>query len=153
VRTAVAGDGPLACDLREFTAASGVPVDFLGFRRPDEIRGLMSRSALVAVPSRQADNGDREGLPTVVMEAAALGRPVVGYRHSGIAQAVEHGVTGLLAAEGDVDDLSRHLGELVRDPGRRSRLGVAARRKAEEDFDIAVRTDVLESIYDEVVRA
>jgi colanic acid/amylovoran biosynthesis glycosyltransferase len=153
VRTAVAGDGPLAGDLKEFTAASGVSVDFLGFRRPDEIRGLMSRSALVAVPSKQADDGDREGLPTVVMEAAALGRPVVGYRHSGITQAVEHGVTGLLAAEGDAEDLSRHIGELVRDPGRRSRLSAAARRKAEEDFDIAVRTDVLEAIYDEVARA
>jgi colanic acid/amylovoran biosynthesis glycosyltransferase len=151
-RTAIAGDGPLAGDLAGFAAATGVPVEFLGFRRPDEIRELMSRSALVAVPSKQAADGDREGLPTVVMEAAAIGRPVVGYRHSGIAQAVQQGTTGLLAAEGDIGSLTRHLRDLLRDPGRRARMGTAARRKAEKEFDITTQTTALEGIYDEVMR-
>jgi glycosyltransferase involved in cell wall biosynthesis len=152
VRTAVAGDGPLAGDIKDFASERGVPVDFLGFRRPDEVLEMMSRSAILAVPSRQAENGDCEGLPTVVMEAASVGRPVVGYRHSGIAQAVDHGVTGLLAPEGDTGALGDHLAALLRDPDRRARMGAAARRKAEAEFDIDAQTAELEDLYDDVVR-
>ncbi|MGW6337022.1 glycosyltransferase [Nocardia rhamnosiphila] len=150
VRTALAGDGPLAGDLARFSEENGAPVQFLGFLRPEQVRELMARSALVAVPSKEAVDGDIEGLPTVVMEAAALGRPVVGYSHSGIAQAVQHGVTGLLAAEGDVDMLSDYLRQLLCDPHRRIRMGQAARHKAEKDLDIVLQAAALERIYDEV---
>lgn len=153
VRTAFAGDGPLREDLQREARERGVDVSFLGFRLAEEVRQLMSRSAVVAVPSVRAADGDTEGLPTVAMEAAAVGRPVVGYRHSGIAEAVDHNITGLLGEEGDVTSLSQHFEQLLVDEPRRLQMGAAARRKAEQEFDIARQTRALESsVYDPIAR-
>ena len=61
----------------------------------------MRRATLLAAPSLTARDGDAEGLPNVVVEAAASGLPVVATRHSGIPEAVEDGETGFLVREGD----------------------------------------------------
>ena len=110
----------------------------------------MRRASVLAAPSLTAADGDAEGLPNVVVEAAASGLPVVGTRHSGIPEAIDDGVTGFLVPEGDAGALAARLAELLGSESLRREMGVAARRLAERKFSRQMLTERLESIYDEV---
>jgi len=77
--------------------------------------------------------------------------PVVATHHSGIPEAVLHGETGLLGAEGDRAALARNIEHLLADEALRERLGGAAREHVAARFDLARQTAVLEKIYDEAL--
>jgi glycosyltransferase involved in cell wall biosynthesis len=146
-RLVVIGDGPLRGALER---KAGPAVQFLGALPPDEVAMWMRRAALLAAPSLTARDGDAEGLPNVVVEAAASGLPVVGTRHSGIPEAVEDGRTGLLVAEGEAEGLAARLRELLGSATLRRGMGIAARRLAKDKFDRRRLTDRLEALYDAV---
>ena len=95
-----------------------------------------------------ARDGDSEGLPTVICEAAATGLPVVASSHEGMREAVADGETGFLVAEGDVAALASGIAELLAGPGLRRRMASAARRLAEERFSRRRQLDRLEGHYD-----
>ena len=78
------------------------------------------------LPSKQAADGDRDGLPNVVMEAASQALPIVATDFAGIPEFVRHGVEGLLVAPGDVAALAAALAGLAGAPERRAALGEAA---------------------------
>ncbi len=115
------GDGPLR---------SLFP-DAVGFVPPAELGAYYERAALVVVPSR------REGYGMVAREAMAYGRPVVATAVGGLLDAVEDGVTGLRVRSGDPDALRAGLARVLSDDALRARLGVAARRRAKEEFAAA----------------
>jgi glycosyltransferase involved in cell wall biosynthesis len=146
-RLAIIGDGPLrrALELR-----AGPSVQFLGPLPSDEVAAWMRRASVLAAPSLTARDGDAEGLPNVVVEAAASGLPVVATLHSGIPEAVADGETGFLVAEGDVATLAARIGTLLGSEPVRREMGAAARLLAEARFDRARQTEMLEAIYDEV---
>jgi glycosyltransferase involved in cell wall biosynthesis len=97
------------------------------------------------VPSVTASDGDLGRPPTVIFEAMAEGVPVVGSRHAGIAEAVEHGSTGLIVPEGDPLSLADALAGLIASPELRQRLGTAARRVAAERFSAIRQSRRLEA--------
>ncbi|HEX3863571.1 MAG TPA: glycosyltransferase [Stellaceae bacterium] len=138
------GDGPLADGLR--AAARGLnAVSFPGWLSNAEVRRWMRGAAALCVPSVTAAGGDSEGLPTVIFEAMAEGVPVVGSRHAGIAEAVEHGQTGLLVPPADPASLAEALDSLIRQPELRQRLGAAARLRAAERFNVVEQSRRLET--------
>ncbi|WP_344087280.1 glycosyltransferase [Luedemannella helvata] len=145
------GDGPLEAQVRQRAADLGVDATFLGAQPPATVRHHLARARVFVAPSRTAPNGDAEGLPTTVLEASAHALPVVAYRHSGIPEAVEHDRTGLLCAEGDVEQLAAHLARLLDDDQLAGRLGRAGRERVERDFDITRCTAELEHLYDSVL--
>jgi glycosyltransferase involved in cell wall biosynthesis len=147
----IIGDGPLREALSRLTQELDIPADFLGAQPPERVRDEIRRAQLVALPSRTAANGDQEGLPVVALEAAASGRPVVGYRHSGIPEAVIDGHTGLLAVEGDVTGLAAILAELLDDPDRSQAMGTMARDRATQLFDLTATTARIEGVYERVL--
>ncbi|MET0416963.1 MAG: glycosyltransferase [Actinoplanes sp.] len=149
-RAVFIGDGPLLPEMRSYAARLGVDASFRGSLPPAEVARLLSASRLLAAPSRTARDGDTEGLPTTVVEAAALGLPVVATTHSGIPEAVRDGETGLLGPEGDRAALTANLRRLLGDGGLRERLGKQAREHALAHFDLAAQSRRLEEIYDEV---
>lgn len=153
VRVAIAGAGPLDEELRALAARLGVTADFLGEVDPPRIRELMRVSRVVAVPSKTAQSGDTEGLPTVAVEAGAAGLPVVGTRHAGIPEIVLDGRTGLLVDEGDVEALAAGIDLLLADEALRARLGAAARERVLEHFDLARQTASLEEQFRAVLAA
>jgi glycosyltransferase involved in cell wall biosynthesis len=110
----------------------------------------MAEARVFVSPSKTAPDGDSEGLPTTIVEAARLGVPTVSTRHSGIPEAVRHGETGLLGDEGDRVALADNIRRLLRDGALRSRLGEQARRAADAHFDLATQTARLEQVYDTV---
>lgn len=90
----------------------------------------------VIVPSVVDRNGDRDGLPNVVLEAMASGRPVVASDVAAIGTAIEHGHDGLLVAPGDATALAQAIRQLAADPDARRELGRAARSTVLERFDL-----------------
>ncbi len=149
-RLVIVGDGPLKPSLERRARRLGVEarVRFTGSLPPDGVLGWMQRSWLLAAPSVTAGDGDAEGLPTVLCEAAAAGLPVVATRHSGIPEAVSEGETGLLSPEGDVGLLARNLSLLLASPRMRESLAAAARLRALDRFDLARQVERLEGYYD-----
>ncbi len=106
---------------------------------------------MVAATSRTARNGDAEGLPTVVLEAAALGRAIVASDAGGTAEAVQDDLSALLVPPGDAERLAQALARVLTEPGLASRLGAAARLQVERRYDLARQTRRLEGFYDEVL--
>ncbi|GAA0799003.1 glycosyltransferase [Spirilliplanes yamanashiensis] len=150
VRAVLIGDGPLLAAARERAAALGVDATFTGALDPAGVRRHVAAARVLAAPSRTAPDGDTEGLPTTILEAAALGVPAVTTVHSGIPEAVVDGETGLLSAEGDHAALAVHIGKLLADDALRARLGRQARRHAEAHFDLARQSRALEALYEAV---
>ena len=91
---------------------------------------LLRDAHVVCLPSY------REGLPKALMEACAVGRPIVTTDVPGCREAVANETNGLLVKPRNVEMLRDALGRLLSDPALRARMGVAGRRKAETEFDI-----------------
>jgi glycosyltransferase involved in cell wall biosynthesis len=142
----IAGSGPLRRQLRRRATSLGIGehVEFLGSRTSDEVRREMRRAHLVLAPSVTTGSKDRESGPIVLKEAACCGLPAVASHHGGIPEIVEHERTGLLVPERDVDALARGLGRLLSDERARQRMGTAARRKMEEEYDNRAKVEALE---------
>lgn len=153
VRLVVAGDGPLRTEATQLARARNLRAEFLGTVDVARVQELLASSRVVAVPSRTAPSGDSEGLPTVAVEAGAAGVPVVGTRHAGIPEIVVDRETGLLVEEGDRAGIASALQELLEDEVLRSELGRGARRRVEQQFDIARQTQELERVYAVSARA
>jgi glycosyltransferase involved in cell wall biosynthesis len=125
----VAGEGPLADEMRRRAVEAGVGdrVLLLGWR--DDVVALMHLSDVLVLPSTY-----REGLPTVLMEAGAAGKPVVAYRNRGSDDIVVDGQTGFSVPAGDVAALADALGRCLADPQLCRTLGDAGRRRVTETF-------------------
>lgn len=132
----IVGEGPLRPALEEAAREWGVAgrVKFLGHRTHAQLADLYAGSDVVVVPSVIDRDGDRDGLPNVVLEAMASGRPVVASDVAAIASAVRDRMTGVLVPPGDPTALAGVLDELAADPAARFRMGEAARREAHERF-------------------
>jgi glycosyltransferase involved in cell wall biosynthesis len=146
----IIGEGPLRADLEAQAGRLGVAerVRFMGALPHSETIGWMRRAAAVAVPSVTAKSGDEEGLPTVVLEAGALGRPVVAADAGGAAEAIDHGRTGYVLAQRDTAALADILGRLIDDDAARMAMGAAARAHMLEHFDMRRQTARLEDVYE-----
>ncbi|MEJ5914134.1 glycosyltransferase [Pseudokineococcus sp. 1T1Z-3] len=147
----VAGDGPLRATLQEQATRLRLDVTFLGMRTSAEVASLMAGASAVCMPSKTSSDGDCEGLPVTALEAGLAGRPVVGYSHSGIPEAVVDERTGLLAPEGDVGGLRQRLARLRDDVPARTRMGAAARYHVAEHFGLDLHLGRLADIYDAVL--
>ena len=121
------GAGPKLKKLQQQAATIGIAdrVEWLGAQPQDEVIRRYLAADLFVLNCRIAENGDRDGLPNVLMEAQALGLPVVSTRVSAVPELVEHGHNGLLAPPDDPVALGALVAELIRDPDRRAALGQA----------------------------
>lgn len=121
------GAGPKLKKLQQQAATLGIAdrVEWLGAQPQDEVIRRYLAADLFVLNCRIAENGDRDGLPNVLMEAQALGLPVVSTRVSAVPELVEHGHNGLLAPPDDPAALGGLVAELIRDPDRRAALGQA----------------------------
>lgn len=133
----IAGDGPLLTELTALVTSLGLSehVRMLGWKNTVEVAELMQASHVFVSTSVTAASGDEEGIPVAIMEAMALGMPVIASRHSGIPELVEDGVTGLLAAEHNEEELASALVQMVNEPERWPAFGQRGRAKVEAEFD------------------
>ncbi len=129
----------------------GDKVDFVGFLGERELCSLYHASHIFVHPSQITADKNQEGIPNSMLEAMATGLPVLATYHGGIPEAVEHGQTGLLSAERDVDGLLHHLRQLAADPGSWAAMGQAASQAMKENFEQAAQVAKLEAIYREAI--
>jgi len=128
----IAGTGPLEGELRDRAEAMELAerVEFTGFLDQADLRALLNEAHVFLHPSETV-NGDVEGVPNGLLEAMAMGLPVVATRHGGIPEAVEDGVDGLLCAERDAEGVTAAVERLIGDAGLYARIagsGAAAVR-------------------------
>ena len=136
-RLRIVGEGPERERLTARIAAAGLAdrVSLEGPLTHDELPAVYAHAHVVVVPSVRDVNGDRDGLPNVVLEALASRRAVVASEISAIGTAVLHDVTGLLAPSGDPGALAAAI-ERAGDPSLRARLSSTGRALVERDFDL-----------------
>jgi glycosyltransferase involved in cell wall biosynthesis/O-antigen/teichoic acid export membrane protein len=128
----VAGSGNAVTALESLADALHVRqmVDFLGYQTEDQLRSLRASCWIFALPcrARVSPIPEGEGLGLVLLEASAAGMPVIAGNAGGATDAVVPGVTGLLVAPGDIDDLVAGLRTLLGDRDLRDRMGRAGYR-------------------------
>lgn len=113
----------------------------------EELREIYQQATLFALPCQVIENGDRDGIPNVLVEAMAMQLPVISSNISGIPELIEDANNGLLVPEKDVDALSNAIKTLLNNPEMRLRLGKAARERVCRDFDSQCTTLVLKDIF------
>jgi glycosyltransferase involved in cell wall biosynthesis len=148
-RCEIVGTGPLEPELRRAIDGAGISsqVELVGPRPRAEVIGRLREAAVLAAPCVVGSDGNRDGLPTVILEAMALGTPCVSTNVTGIPEAVRHGETGLLLEPGDPAGLAGAIESLLDDPRLRVRLAAGARRMIEEEFDVRRNTAALRNLF------
>lgn len=133
----IAGAGPLHAALELQIADRGLTgaVRLTGPMPQSGVRELLRRSAVFAAPCVIGSDGNRDGLPTVLLEAMAMGTPCVGTDVTGIPEVIQHGETGLIVAQHDPVGLAEALGRLLDQETIGVRLAQRARALVEEKFD------------------
>ena len=135
---AIVGEGPLKEELQQLIRETKEEsrIRLLGACPQEEVKRRLSESHILLAPSVTASNGNQEGIPVAVMEAMAVGLPILSTQHSGIPELVEDGVSGFLVPERDVEALEEKLRTLVEQPALWPGMGKAGRAKVEAEFDI-----------------
>ena len=138
MRCRIVGDGPLAEALAARVQARGVSdcVELMGARTHHEVLDLVRQADVLAAPCLVGDDGDRDGLPTVLLEAMAMGTACVSTEVAGIPELVRHERTGLLVRQRDAHGLADALARLLDDAALRRRLAANARALMEAEFDV-----------------
>ena len=150
VEVRIAGEGELFARLRTAVdiAGLGEVITLLGACTQREIRALLAWADVFAAPSIVGADGNADGLPTVLLEAMASGVPCVASTVTGIPEAIEHGVSGILHAPGDVVGLAGALSTVAEPAFDRASMAAAARAHIERRFDSRTQARMLQALED-----
>ena len=129
----------------------GDVVHLAGALDQGEVRRHMAEASLMCLPCLIGDDGNRDALPTVLLEALAVGLPCVSTPVTGIPEILDQGRVGLLVPENDAAATARAMAELLGDPARRAEMARAGRVRAEELFDRKKTSAILHGWFDEVL--
>jgi len=143
----IVGDGPLRGEIENRVKRDGLAnVTMLGERPLDECLRLMRRSRFIVFPSEWF-----EGLPRVIVEAYACGKPVVASRLGAMAEIVEDGRTGLHFQAGDPEDLAEKVNWLIDHEAATREMGREARSEFESKYTEARNYELLRRIYEKAI--
>ncbi len=146
------GEGPEHLTLGRERVRLGLPSDAVEIRPrqpPEVIEEEMRAADVLAVPSVVGPDGDRDGIPNVLLEAWAAGTPVVASRVGGIPEALEDGQTGWLVPPNDTDALAQALLAVLADPTEAARRADQARACGRARFSLGRNATQLETVLQE----
>jgi glycosyltransferase involved in cell wall biosynthesis len=134
------GSGPEMGRLQSLVAQLdlGDEVRFTGAVPTDDVRSYLVPHAVAVAPSVYARDGERDGIPTILVEAMACGVPAVASAISGIPELIDDGECGLLVPERDEHRLASAIETVLLDSDLRARFRRSGRRKVLREFDIRV---------------
>jgi len=144
----IIGEGPLRAELEARSARIDARITFLGRLGGEDLHREIRESAVVVVPSEWYEPFGR-----TVIEAYALGKPVIGSRMGGIPELIREGETGLTFRAGDVAELAKQIGCLTGDPEAAAAMGRAGRALVEERFGAELHYRGLISAYRRALEA
>lgn len=148
-RCLIAGDGPLYAEVRKRGQAAGLREDLEmpGAMPQERVKALLDTADAFVLPCVVAKSGDRDGIPVALMEAMALGVPVVSTHVSGIPELIRDGENGLLVKAEDPEALAQALGRILREPQLRESLARRARTTIETQFNLETIAANLECLF------
>jgi glycosyltransferase involved in cell wall biosynthesis len=139
------GGGPLLDMLKRRAEAAGIAarINWQGARPQPDVLAALRCADLFVLASKIAPDGDRDGLPNVLMEAQSQGLCTVATSVSAIPELIRDGETGILVPPGDPDALAAALDRAIGDAALRARLGEAGRARVAAEFDAGRQADAL----------
>jgi glycosyltransferase involved in cell wall biosynthesis len=144
-RLMIAGDGPCRGALEQLAVKMGLwNAEFIGYVARDRLLTLVARARFVVMPSIWLEN-----FPYSVLEAFALGKPVIASRMGGMPEMVVDGETGLLFESGNAAALAEKIAYLERNTGLAREMGGRARQRVETEFDSDTHYRNIRQAYDE----
>ncbi|MBC7979054.1 MAG: glycosyltransferase family 4 protein [Armatimonadetes bacterium] len=138
-------DSPYTQRIKEL-AARNPWIELVGWRSRDELFGEMERASLLVLPTLE------DNCPMVVLEAMAVGLPVIASRVGGVPDLIEHGRTGMMFDPLDSESMRQVTAQMIANPEQRTSLATAAREEARKRFHPKVVAQAHLEIYREVLR-
>ncbi len=137
LRCVIVGEGDQRSALEELIRAQSVDgIELYGLRVQDEVQDLISRATMVVLPCVIGEDGNRDALPTCLLEAMGSGTPVISTPIVGVEEIVDGGRAGILAPVADAAGLQNEIARLLHDENLRNDLARAGREQAERCFDL-----------------
>lgn len=145
----VYGDGTELSLLKEFTRKNDLQkqVTFHGFTPNNKVFEALYNHDILMVPSVQAKDGDREGMPQTTVEGMATGIPVIAADHAGLPELVKNEETGILVPERNPDAITKAICKLVNHPELVQTLSTTGRKKIETDHNVNKQVEQTENLY------
>lgn len=153
-RCEIIGGGVAEQELQEQISRLGLEgrVRLLGPQPQCEVRRKLSQASVIAAPCIVAPDGDRDGLPTVLLEAMAMGTPIISTDVTGIPEILEDEVTGLAVPQRDTEALKTACTRLLQDASLRQKLAEPARAMVEQRFDIRKNSEQLRTMFKSILQ-
>lgn len=153
IRCDIVGDGTQATGLRALITQQGLAdsIHLHGAMRQHQVVAMLRRATVFALPCVVTKQGDKDGIPVVLMEAMASGVPVVSTFVSGIPELIEDGVSGRLVPPRDAAALAAAIEELVRDSSLRARFAERAIATVRARFNVDHEASRLLALFQEAV--
>jgi len=151
----IIGDGGMRTEIEDLIRELGLQSEvlLLGSYPLNKVIDEMHRSHIFLLPSIIAENGDKEGTPTVLMEAQATGMPVISTYHAGIPEVVINGKTGCLVEVRNVISLYKEMKYLVEHPDLWIEFGKNGRKHIEHNYNISRQVKILENVYMDMIES
>jgi colanic acid/amylovoran biosynthesis glycosyltransferase len=148
----IVGGGPLQSTLQAHIERCHLQnhVSLLGVKKQEEVRDLYRHSDIFVLACVVAQDGDRDGMPNVLLEAMAMQIPLVTTPVTGIPELIHDGQTGLLVPERDANALAGAIEQLINDQALRHKLGQQGRQAVLADFDIRQTAAQLATAFQDI---
>jgi glycosyltransferase involved in cell wall biosynthesis len=150
----IVGEGPLQKHLEDLVARSGVTgIELKPWMNHDALMDLVAQAGVVVTPSVVASSGDRDGVPNILLEAMAIGTPVVASAVGGVGEVVHDGETGHLVAPGDAEHLADAIEAALaegttagQETGKMSEKSASARELIRREYALPDTVQTLERL-------
>jgi colanic acid/amylovoran biosynthesis glycosyltransferase len=143
------GDGPLLEKSKLYVKMNNLAenISFLGYQPQNYVKELVSKCHVFLQHSVKAANGDTEGWPVAIAEAACFGLPIISTKHAGILDQVVHGETGFLVNEYDYISMGESMLVLSNDRAKAKKMGLASRKHIEDTGDISIQCEKIVNLF------
>ncbi|MBW1678996.1 MAG: glycosyltransferase family 4 protein [Deltaproteobacteria bacterium] len=144
----IVGEGKSRKELERFTHREGAEnIKWLGYKGGEELKSIIKDAMFVALPSECYEN-----CPMSLLEAYALGKPVIGSNIGGIPEIVEDGITGFLFEPGNPEELAEKINHLIFHPRLIGKLGKNSRERVEREYSPETHYQKIINVYQSVLR-
>ena len=145
----IGGNGALSEPLKQLVATHNLnsKIKFKGIIPNDDVYSWLRNLDIFILACKEDKNGDKDGIPVVLMEAMAIGIPVISTNISGIPELIQDEVSGFLAIPNDSDSLAESIDKLLHCSQPISHITQAARKRITEEFEQKVNIDKLLDIF------
>lgn len=148
----IIGTGSQEQELRRLLPDGDQQISFLGALSHEDTKKHIAASDAFILCSKTGADGDKEGIPVVLMEAMAMGLPCVSTKHSGIPEVIPDECQWLLAEEGNAADIAVKIEQLINSPASElAKLIELGRKKIEREFNLETEVAKLKAIYSSII--